>query len=447
MPPGEEKEHGIMPVSNCIFTGGLSMSIRTGFLLSLQRRFRPSILLISTALIMAACGSSSAAKGSVTTSSAPASPYTFHAILSLTGAGATLGSAPTQALTAFAAYENSQGGIDGHPIKVDIADNQSTPSTAVAEATSLIHSGVPFILNGSISSADNAVDALAGSQGPVIYDLSPVAHPAAGSYVFAPGISTTYLEAAIANFMKVSSYSRIAIINTVDASGLAGYNDLEEALKNPTAAGLTVVAHQTYEPNAVSVTPQLSVIKAANPQAIFVSTTGTPFGTVLRGMKSLGMQSIPTFATSGNALQSALENFSSVVPAHLYMPLGPLYFSPQSLPASMRSFMTRFDGVVKAAGAEPNTGWGLPVDAFLLVVRALRALGVNATAPQLKNYLETKVKSVPGSFGLYSMSVSNHVGTNGNDVWIGEWTGTSFEIVSGEYGTSVVNHVSAAPSK
>ena len=139
-----------MPVSNCIFTGGLSMSIRTGFLLSLQRRFRPSILLISTALIMAACGSSSAAKGSVTTSSAPASPYTFHAILSLTGAGATLGSAAKQALTAFAAYENSQGGIDGHPIKVDIADNQSTPSTAVAEATSLIHSGVPFILNGSI---------------------------------------------------------------------------------------------------------------------------------------------------------------------------------------------------------------------------------------------------------------------------------------------------------
>ncbi len=406
------------------------------------RRFRLLALLVTSALLMAACGSSSNASASskavtTTSTSAPASPYTVHAILSLTGAGATLGSAAKQALTAFAAYVNSQGGIDGHPVKLDILDNQSTPSVAVSEATSLVSSGVPFLLNGSISSADNAVDALAGSNGPVIYDLSPVAHPAPGSYVFAPGISTTYLEAAIANFMKVSGYTRIAIINTTDASGLAGYNDLEAGLKNPTASGITVVAHQTYEPNAVSVTAQLSVIKAAKPQALFVSTTGTPFGTVLRGMKSLGMEGIPTFATSGNALQTALKNFASVIPAHLYMPLGPLYFSPQSLPSNMRSFMTQFDTVVKAAGAQPNTGWGLPVDAFLIMVRALKSLGVNATAAQLKNYLETKVKNVPESFGLYNMSVSNHVGTNGNDVWIGQWTGTSFKIVSGEYGTSL----------
>ncbi|TAN20392.1 MAG: hypothetical protein EPN30_10430 [Actinomycetota bacterium] len=407
-------------------------------------RLRAGVPVLVGAILLASCGSSTGSSASTSTTQAGSttseakSPYVFHAVLSLTGSGATLGSIAKQALTAFANNINSQGGIDGHSVSLDIVDNQSSPSTAVATATSWIHSGVPFFLNGSISPVDNAVDALAGSQGPLIYDLSPVANPKSGSYVFATGISATYLEGAIANFMKASGYTRIAIMNSLDTSGLAGYNDLEDALKAPSAAGISVVSHQTYEPSSLSVTAQMSVIKAANPQALFVSTTGTPFGTVLKAMHSLGMENIPTFATSGNALQSELSAFTSILPTHLYLPLGPLYFSPSSLPAAMRPFMTSFDSVISAAGGQPNTGWGLPVDAFLLLVRALRSIGVNATASQLKDYLQSQVHNVPESFGLYNISEADHVGTDGNDVWMGQWNGKSFTVVSGADGESPI---------
>lgn len=406
-------------------------------------RGRIKIAFLACALILAGCGSSSSVAKSTstststsTTATASKSPYVVHAILSLTGSGATLGSIANHALTAFAAYVNSTGGIDGHKVTLDIINNQSSPSTAVSQATNLIHSGVPFLLNGSISPVDNAVDALAGSQGPVIYDLSPVANPKPHSYVFAAGISTAYLEGSIVNFMKASGYTRVAIINSSDTSGIDGYTELEAALHSPSGSGVTVVSHQTYDPAALNVVPQMSAIKAANPQAIFISTTGTPFGTVLRAMSSLGMTNVPTFATSGNALQSELTALASILPKHLYLPLGPLYFSPSSLPSPLQSYISLFDQVVTSAGGQPNTGWGLPVDAFMIMVRALKALGVKATAPQLKNYLETKVKNVPESFGLYNISAQNHVGTSGSDVWIGQWTGKSFSIVSGKDGTT-----------
>lgn len=422
--------------------GGANMSLRLWRSGEYWSGRKLKIAFLACALILAGCGTSSsaakpAASTSTTTAASSKSPYVVHAILSLTGPGATLGSIASHALTAFAAYVNQSGGIDGHKVTLDIINNQSNPATAVSQATNLIHSGVPFLLNGSISPVDNAVDALAGSTGPVIYDLSPVANPKPHSYVFAAGISTKYLEGSIVNFMKVSGYNRIAIINSSDASGLDGYNELEAALKSPSGSGVTVISHQTYDPTALNVVPQMSAIKATNPQAIFISTTGTPFGTVLRAMSSLGMTNVPTFATSGNALQSELTSLSSILPAHLYLPLGPLYFPPSSLPTPLQSYLTVFDKVVTAAGGQPNTGWGLPVDAFMIMVRALKSLGVKATAPQLKNYLQTKVKNVPESFGLYNISAQNHVGTSGSDVWIGQWNGKSFSIVSGKDGTTV----------
>ena len=52
---------------------------------------------------------------------------------------------------------------------------------------------------------------------------------------------------------------------------------------------VTVTDHEQFDPTAVSVTTQLSKIKATNPQAVLVWTTGTPLGTVLSGMQQLGM--------------------------------------------------------------------------------------------------------------------------------------------------------------
>jgi branched-chain amino acid transport system substrate-binding protein len=409
-------------------SGGLR---RSRFLL------RAGALVGAGSMLLAACSSSSSSSSSSSASasgSSSKSPYVVHAVLSETGSAGFLGSLEAKSLTALTAYENKHGGIDGHPISLDMKDNQSSPSVAVSIATPWVTSGVPFILDGSVVAADAPVDALAGPNGPVMWDLSPGVHPKAGSYVWSAGISTSSDAEAYLNFLKAKGLTRIAAITSTDGSGTDGWNQLQAQLKNPQYSGFTVLTHQTFDPTDVSVTTQLSVIKADNPQAIVVWTTGTPVGTVFKGMAALGMLNIPTVTTDGNAIPTELESFASVMPKNLYIPTGALYLSPSLLSGGEKTAISDFDTAIQAVGGSPNDGWGLSASAFLIMIDAVRALGVNATAVQLHNYLQTKIKNYPGVFGVYNMSESDHRGVHASAIDMTDWNGKSFVPVSGPAG-------------
>ena len=408
---------------------------------SVRRRWgkgRIAVLGVASAAVLAACGSSSsssttttaATSGSSASSGASGAPYVIHAIVSQTGSASFLGSREAKALQGLAALTNKQGGIDGHPLQIDIQDNQSTPQTAVSYATSLVSSNEPLILNGSVVAVDAAVDALATSNGPFIYDLSPGTHPKPGSMVFSAGISTKFDAQAYLTFLKAKGLTKIAAITSTDGSGVDGFNQLQTALKEPQFSSFQLLTHQTFDPTAVSVTSQLSVIKAKNPQALIIWTTGTPLGTVLQGMSSLGMSDIPTVTTDGNAAYSELTHFSSILPKTLYFPTGMLYLPPSDITnAAVKAKVQAFDTVVQAAGGHPGDAWGLSWDPAQLLLGAIQKLGVNATAPQILNYMEN-LHNVAGVFGIYNTSTSDHRGLSVQDVTITKWNGSSFTPVS-----------------
>ncbi len=395
------------------------------------------LLGVASAAVLAACGSSSSSStnsGATTTSSAKGAasgtPYVMHAIVSQTGAASFLGSREAKALQGLAALVNTQGGIDGHPLQIDIQDNQSTPSTAVSYATSLVSANVPLIFNGSIVAVDAAVDSLATSNGPFIYDLSPGTHPKPGSMIFSAGISTKFDAQAYLTYLKAKGLTRIAAITSTDGSGVDGFNQLQTALKDPQFSSFKLLTHQTFDPTAVSVTTQLSVIKAQNPQALIIWTTGTPLGTVLQGMSSLGMENIPTVTTDGNAAYSELTHFASILPKTLYFPTGMLYLPPSDIQnAAVKAKVQAFDTVVQAAGGHPGDAWGLSWDPAQLLIGAIQKLGIHATASQILNYMQN-LHNVAGVFGIYNTSTSNHRGLSVQDVTITKWNGSSFTPVS-----------------
>ncbi len=395
------------------------------------------LLGVASAAVLAACGSSSSSStnsGATTTSSAKGAasgtPYVMHAIVSQTGAASFLGSREAKALQGLAALVNTQGGIDGHPLQIDIQDNQSTPSTAVSYATSLVSANVPLIFNGSIVAVDAAVDSLATSNGPFIYDLSPGTHPKPGSMIFSAGISTKFDAQAYLTYLKAKGLTRIAAITSTDGSGVDGFNQLQTALKDPQFSSFKLLTHQTFDPTAVSVTSQLSVIKAQSPQASIIWTTGTPLGTVLQGMSSLGMENIPTVTTDGNAAYSELTHFASIMPKTLYFPTGMLYLPPSDIQnAAVKAKVQAFDTVVQAAGGHPGDAWGLSWDPAQLLIGAIQKLGIHATASQILNYMQN-LHNVAGVFGIYNTSTSNHRGLSVQDVTITKWNGSSFTPVS-----------------
>lgn len=411
-----------------------------------EKNRRRSVLAaaVAASVLFTAASCSSSAKPSgtsntsaVTTSGGPAapsgSPVVFHAIVSETGTAAFLGSREAKALRALAQSVNASGGIDGHPMQVDIVDNQSNPATAVQLASPLVAQNVPFLLNGSIVAVDKAVDALATSKGPFIYDLSPGTHPTPGSMIFSAGISTASDAQAYLTYLKAKGLTKVAIINSTDGSGVDGYAQFSKVIASAGFSSMHVVDHETFDPAAVDVTTQMAKIKAANPQALIIWTTGTPLGVVLKAMSSLGMDNIPTVTTDGNAAYAELTKFASLLPSHFYFPTGPLYVPPSQLSGPVKKTVTQFDQAVQNAGGHGGDPWGLSYDPGLLLVGALKALGINATATQILHYMEN-LHNVPGIYGTYNTSVSNHRGVGVNSIYMSTWNGTAFQPVSGPAG-------------
>ena len=403
-----------------------------------------SLGLIS-ASALAACGSSSTSASTATTAGSTATtaattkapsgtPVVIHAILSETGQGAFLGSRQAKALQILAKQVNASGGIDGHPVQMDILDNQTSPATSVSLATNLISQGVPFFLNGSIGAVDKAVDALATASGPFIYDLSPVEHPPAGSKIFSAGFSLSLEIQSDLTYFKSQGFTKIAALTSTDASGVAGFTTLQQVLAEPQFSSMHLITHQTFGDTDVNVTTQLSVIKAAKPQAMITWATGTPLGTILQGMSSLGMTNLPTTANSGNGSFAEMKQYGSIVPKDLYTAIGSLTVPASQLPSGpVQSAVSSFQSAVTAAGGTPGLGWGLAWDPASLLIGALKKLGPTATSDQILNYMQN-LKDVAGVMGLYNTSTTNHRGLTTSAVYLASWDGSKFVLASGPGG-------------
>src|ERR1700749_126975 len=316
---------------------------------------------------LAACASSGGSSGGSVSSGG--STYTIHAIISQTGSASFLGVEQKAALQALAKHGNATGGIDGKKLAFAVSDNQSTAATSVSVASPLL-SQSPVILVGSVTTTDRPVDDLANSGGPVIYDLSPGDHPKLGGYVYSTSNSTVNQTKAFINFAKSKGWTRVAAITSPDSSGQDGWTNIQQA-----AAGSSVkiVNHQTFDPTDVSVTTQLSKIKASNPQAVFIWTTGTPLTTVLKGMQSLGLSTLPTMTTNGNASLKELSSRLGDLPPQLYFPGAPFMVGPSHLTGKTKAQVQAFDSAIKASGqAAPDEGDALAWDTGLILVSALR---------------------------------------------------------------------------
>jgi branched-chain amino acid transport system substrate-binding protein len=382
-----------------------------------------------TAAAVAGCSSSSSgasdpsAGSSSSGASASGSAYTIHAIVSETGSASFLGTEEAAAFNALAKHVNATGGIDGHPLAFAISDNQSTASTSVSLASPLVGQA-PVLLVGSITSTDKPVDDLATSNGPVVYDLSPGDHPALGSDVYSSSNSTTNQTQAFINFAESKGWKKVAVINSTDSSGQDGWTNIQRAVAGSNGA-VTVTDHEAFDPTAVSVTTQLSKIKATNPQAVLVWTTGTPLGTVLSGMQQLGMNSLPTLTTNGNASYSEMQKLAGELPAQLYFPGAPFMVGPQNLAGQTKTEVQAFDTAMQAAGQKvPDEGDALAWDPGLILVSALRKLGTGATASQIQQYIGslTSFAGINGTYNFTDKSIPDNRGLTITSVYIAQWS-------------------------
>jgi branched-chain amino acid transport system substrate-binding protein len=352
---------------------------------------------------------------------AAAEPYQIQTILSLTGGASFLGKAEQTALQLLEKSTNEQGGIQGRPVQFVFHDDQSSPQTAVQLASQIVAAKPAVEIGANLVAMCNAMVPLMHN-GPVMYCLSPGIHPPAGSYAFTSSVSTVDLSRALLRFFRMKGWTRIALMTSNDASGQDAEHGLDANLALPENKEMKVVAREHFATTDVSVAAQIENIKAAKPQAFIAWSTGAPIGTILKAVTQAGLD-VPLGTTDGNMTFAQMTQYAAFLPKQLYIPAAEwaTHGIDVKRPAAVAAAQAKFDAVFKAAGAEPDVASALAWDPASIVVDALKKLGPNATAPQVRDYL-AHLKNYAGIDGIYDFERVPQRGLDVQDAVVTRWT-------------------------
>jgi branched-chain amino acid transport system substrate-binding protein len=349
-----------------------------------------------------------------------ASPVEIPVVLPLTGGAAFLGQGERHALQILEKVVNETGGIGGAPVRFTFHDDQTSPAVAVQLTSQIKTANPPVIIGSALVAMCNAMAPLTQG-GPVLYCLSPGIHPAAGTRVFSSFISTSDLARALLRYYRGRGFTRLALITSTDASGQDGKRSFEAALKLPENASLHIVASVQFNTTDVSVAAQVQEMKAAHPQAVIAWTSGSPMGTVLKGIAEGGLN-VPVATTDANMTYAQMKQYASFLPSEMLLMSSewPPHSAGVTLdPKVLAAQKLMFDAYA-AAGIAPDVTVALAWDPAMLVVDAMRKLGRGASPEQIRAYLAA-VKGWAGINGIYDFTARPQRGLDVGDAVVTRW--------------------------
>jgi branched-chain amino acid transport system substrate-binding protein len=354
-------------------------------------------------------------------------PYDFYAILSLTGPGAFLGRGEQVSLTAAERYVNATGGIKGRPLHFVVQDDRSNPATAVQLANQIFAKGIPAFIGPSFGATCTALQPLVNN-GPVMFCLANTIHPPTGSYAFSANPSTKDFTAAAFRYLKAKGVHKVALLTSTDASGQDGEQVALEDLHSPEFNDLQLVRNEHFAVGDLTVSAQIARIKAAGAQAIDAWTTGTPFGTVLRGVQAGAWDGI-VITNGGNINKTQMQQYAQFIP-HDMIFTGPPYMSLGVSSPRIRLAKTTFVDQMRQVGvASPDQTNLVAWDPMLVLVDALRHIGPSATAIQMRNYI-LALHDFAGINGMYDFRRGDQRGVDPLSSPIVKWDESSGEFVT-----------------
>lgn len=372
-----------------------------------RRRSAPGVLLVFSLLVAVMRPFPSQA----------ADPYEIFVVLALTGPAAFAGQGQEAALLALEPAVNRTGGINGRPVKFVIKDDQSEPRIAVQLINEITaEAKKPFIIGPSDVSSCNAAFPLVAKTGPLIYCLSTSSTPLLGGYGF--GSSPDFIVSGV-RYFRLKGVKRIALITANDATGQTYGRAVPAALALPENKDVQLVDHEYYNTIDLNANAQISRVKMSDAQVLIVGSAGTSMGLVLRAIRDIGLQ-IPMASGSGNATYASMDQYASILPPKWY------FFSFGSLlpnggsDGPTRAVLSTYRTALEAAGIRPDGLQGTAWDPAIILLSALRKLGPNATATEMRDYV-AHLRGFVGVNGRYDFVKTPMNGLDASDTVIGAW--------------------------
>jgi branched-chain amino acid transport system substrate-binding protein len=338
-------------------------------------------------------------------------PVTIGAILSISGPYAPLGEPERNAITIAVADVNASGGINGHPLEVQILDDGSKADIAQQLATQLVGQKVVAIIGGSISPTSEAIARVANDAKVLHIFLTPtlsVWQTKAGirKYTFEATPHNELEVTKLFTFMKTTLHTtKLAVLHDDQLYGTQGTLVAEAEAK---AQNVPIVDEEAYAVAATDVTPQLQKAKASGADTILIYTAAPSAGILVRQVHQFGLNAHligTTGIVSDNFLRVTGKDGDGV---YADMDLDRTY------PNAIQKKLLAAYRAAYNAGA--NNFASFAWDAVHLTAYALRT-SKSTDADKLAATLES-MKPYAGTTGTYKFTADDHNGFSASDIRI-----------------------------
>lgn len=347
-----------------------------------------------------------------------ADPYEIHVITNLTGGGSFIGQAGSAALKVFEASVNASGGIRGRPLHFVFQDDTTNPQLSVQIAQSLLDQTVVFDL--ATAASCGAILPLL-KNGPVHYCVSNGVHPPPGSFMFTSAMWSSAMIDVDLRYFRERGLTKIGLITSTDASGQDAERSIDETLTHPENTSIKIVAREHFNPTDITVDAQMSRIKAAGPNLLIAWSTGTPLGTLLRGIQTVGV-TIPVLTTAGNLQYAQMKQYASILPPEIYF-AGMPSFAPEAVTdRGTKAALATYFKIIHDAGLTADYSTMSVWDPAALIVAALRKFGTDAKPEQIRAYF-AGLKGWTGVDGVYDFPAYPQRGLGEANVLVIRWDG------------------------
>jgi branched-chain amino acid transport system substrate-binding protein len=376
-----------------------SRALSSGVAAGLSRRF-----LLGAALALLGgfgCKDSkpSGSSGSASTPNAPASSEIVVGHYgSLTGNTAHFGQDTDKAIRLAIDEVNAAGGVLGKKVRLVTLDDRGDSAEAANAVTRLIDVEKVVTLIGEVSSSLSLAGGRVAQRRQVPMISPSSTNPKVtqvGDYVFRVCFLDPFQGKVMADFARDTlKFKRVAILRDVKNDYSIG---LADAFKTAfTAGGGTIPVEQSYSAGDTDFSAQITTIKAADVQGLYVPGYYSEVGAIARTAQRLGLK-VPLMGGDGWDAPDLFKIGGDALNGSFYSN----HFAPDAATAKSQKFVSDF----KAKYGQEPTGLGaLGYDAAGVLFEAIRASG--KTDPAGIREALTHVKNFEGVSGTITINAN-----------------------------------------
>ena len=336
-------------------------------------------------------------------------------LLETSGFIASLGGPGVEGVNLAVEQVNAAGGINGRKVQFINVNTESDNTKTVSGAKRLIEQEKVVAIVGPMSSgsAFAVTDTVERAKVPMIANGATrgiVLPPEQKRFSFLAPLTDVVVLGAMLKDMQAKGIKKIAILNSDVAFGTSGRESLEKAVG---AAGVTIVAKETFGNADTDMSPQLTKIRGSDAEATVLWATGAGLAIATKNHRSLGIKTPLYLAHSANDFN--FLRLAGDAANGILLPSSKIYVTA-ALPASdaqkpvVEGFVQAYE---KKYGKPPATFAGNGYDAAMIIMQAIRKAGVDPE--KVRDAIEGTRDHI-GVTAVYSYGPADHFGTKPESV-------------------------------